>query len=1058
MFHNESFLVRWSRFFITRYRVSILILVAILIAGLWGASNNQRQDFPSIPINFLYVTSVYPGASPADVEREVLIPLEQAATAIEGVDYVRSTAGNSFGSLEVFIESGNFTDTVASTLTDEIGKLGLPTTVESEVQTVEAAGPAVAFGIVGKNGQDTSELLQYADIIRSRLETASPEIRSVEVSPTNEYEVQITLDGEKLTQNNLSYDLVKGAIQSQIVSLPGGSVDTSEGRKESITVNAPIKSLGDIEKIQLGRVQLSDVATIIRAPKDSEQAHFVGYVKDGEPFAKESVYLLVSKKSDGDVVRISQATHEEINNIKKAGIIPDDIDIVTGYDISPYVSDQIDSLLNNGLFGLGLILVVLLFFINLRTALVVALIIPTAFLVTLFVLVAINYSLNILTLFAMILTLGILVDNAIVIAEGMVHELEKGVTKKEAALTSVKKLGPAVTAATLTTIVVFIPFASIGGIMGDFLKYIPYTIMIVLAVSYLLAISITPLLGWWILKEQTYEDRRKAVIKKWEKILLIPAFIHKGQNIIDWLSRGYRAMMRTIYPSRWRKLVVIVVTIVLLGISFGYFAPMLEFEQFPSKDGSNIQVDLTFPAGTPFEIKKEAFLKVQNEIIELPYFHTFYTFGNTVFATFVDPVDRTDDMTIFDIENQLTQRIDTIQEDIGDDIDVIGKAVSYGPPADAYDITVEFLGNNSDSLTNAVDDLESFVSEKEGIKEIYHGPRESLVSSIDVNLNQDKLAQNGVNSLVAAGTINAIFTPQNIGTIVVREDGVSDEVVINFSEQSTDSVDDLRTLFIPSATRGVVQLTDVSDVNQVENPVSIRRLKGNRVATFSLALEEDTDRAILDKEIRDYLTEDKLTSFGLPKDGISYGGEFAAFESDYSRLQIVFLLAMLAVYLILVYQFNSYFQPALILFAVPLALIGVFPGLFTVGSTLNMISGLGVIALVGIVVNDAIVFIATFNRYKIEYPDEGMSERLVRSGYTRFKPIFSTSITTIGGILPLTIYDPFWTGLGTAIIAGLIFSTLGTLIVIPVLYSMWCSVGSWLKNKLSRNKVPSQVM
>lgn len=245
-----------------------------------------------------------------------------------------------------------------------------------------------------------------------------------------------------------------------------------------------------------------------------------------------------------------------------------------------------------------------------------------------------------------------------------------------------------------------------------------------------------------------------------------------------------------------------------------------------------------------------------------------------------------------------------------------------------------------------------------------------------------------------------------------------------------------------------MKLSDVSDITQVEKPNSIKRLENKRVATVSVELKENADQAALDAEIKDYLTEDKLVALGLEKDGVTYGGEFSAFESDYSSLQIVFLLAMLAVYLILVYQFNSYFQPALIMFAVPLALIGVFPGLLLIGSSLNMISGLGVIALVGIVVNDAIVFISTFNRYKEEHPDDNMYQRLVRTGYTRFKPIFSTSITTIGGILPLTLTDPFWTGLGTSVISGLIFSTIGTLIAIPVLYSIFCSV----RYKFSRKK------
>jgi len=492
-----------------------------------------------------------------------------------------------------------------------------------------------------------------------------------------------------------------------------------------------------------------------------------------------------------------------------------------------------------------------------------------------------------------------------------------------------------------------------------------------------------------------------------------------------------------------------------MAVSFGYFAPRLEFEQFPSKDGDNIQVDVSFPAGTPFKEKKEVFVKVQDKLVQLPHFQSFYTFGNIIWATFTQPIDREDNMTIFEIEEQYDQKLDEVRAEISEDIVITPQASSYGPPLDQFDIVVNFLGTDKEALTKAVDDLELFLQNKEGIEEIQNGPRQLLVPAIEVNLNQDKLAKKGVNSLAAASTINAIFAPQNIGSMIIREDGLSDEVIINFSTESTDSVDDLKNLLVPSNTGGLVKLSEVADIDQVENPVSTRRLKNKRVATVSLALTEGTDRAAFDKEIKDYLSEEKLLSLGLPKDGVSYGGEFSAFETDFSNLQIVFVLAILAVYLILVWQFYSYMQPALIMVAIPLALIGVFPGLLLVGSTLNMISGLGVIALIGIVVNDAIVLIATYNRYKEEHPEDNTLERLVRAGHTRFKPIFSTSITTIGGILPLTILDPFWTGLGTSIIAGLVFSTIGTLIAMPMLYSIIVSAYKKIARRKSSNNPSS---
>ncbi|XOU94827.1 MAG: efflux RND transporter permease subunit [Candidatus Kerfeldbacteria bacterium] len=1050
---NESFMTRWSKFFITRYRISILILITIVIAGIWGVTNNQRQDFPSVPINFIFVSAVYPGASPADVEQQVVVPIEQIATTMDTVDYVRSSTRNSFAHIQIILTDSSKIDESITTLTNEINKLRLPSEVETTIQTVDAAGPSIALGLVGNNDQTTEELLQYATAVKTELESSSNDIDRIEISPTNEYVIKITLDAAELSKYQLSYELIKSVIQSQIISLPGGSVEDELGIKKSITINAPIQTLEDIQNINLGRVSLKDVATITRSPKNIDSAHYVGYNKDEESFAKESVYFMVFKKDNGDVINIFNSVNEKIDEIEKSDILPDDINLVVSYSIAPYVKNQLDSLLNNGYIGLILILIVLLFFINLRTALVVALVIPIVILISLFLMKLLDFTLNILTLFAMILTLGILVDNAIVIAEGMVHELEKGAKKVQAALIAVRKLGPAVLAATLSTIVVFIPFANLGGIMGDFLKFIPFTIMLIIATSYFVALTIMPLLGSWILKEETYEERRAQKVKPWQKMLIIPAIIHYGQNAINNLTIAYANMMKKIFNKTYLKIGVIAFMAILLVISFGLFAPKLPFEQFPSKDGANIQTDFTFPSGMAFEDKEEVFIQVQNEIITLPYFETFYTFGDTIYATFTEPVDRHDNTEIFDIEVILDKNLDKIRSNISDDISIKAQAVTFGPPVSEYDIVVEFLGNTDESLANATNDLINFLNEDGSVSKIYNEREELLIPSIEVELNSANLTRLGVNSMIAAGTINSTFSPQNIGSVAVTSNGQSDDIIIEFSDLSTDSIDDLNNIIIPSTTRGFVKLSEVAEVKNVETPISITRLDGERAATINIAVNENADVALLNTKIIDYLTENKLEEYGLTKDGVKYGGEYSEFTGDFENLQIIFLLAMVAVYLILVWQFYSYFQPALILFAVPLALIGVFPGLMLVGSSLNMISGLGVIALVGIVVNDAIVLIAAFNRYRQEFPEETMTELLVRTGRSRFKPIFSTSITTIGGILPLTIYDPFWTGLGTAIITGLVFSTIGTLVAIPVLYSLADSAGKFCKRMVIKKKV-----
>lgn len=1042
MTSHENWTERLAHFFINRYRISILILLAIVAAGIWGMTTNQRQDFPKIPVNIVVVTAIYPGASPADVEQAILIPIEQAAKNIDGVSRVRSTAGNSYGSVVATLENTGSIPEISSKLTDEIGKLGLPSNVDTKVDTVDAAGVSQALGIVSTNGMSIDDLLQYASTVKTRLEASSAELKKIEIVPDNTFSINIQLDAAKFAASGMTFDVLKGLVQSYIVSLPGGSISMEDGSKQTITVSAAAQNIEDLRKLPLGRVTLGDVATISRVPAEDNSAHYIGYTDTEGSYAREAVYLLVYKKDQGDIINLSHDISAEIEQIQKDGVLPEGTSIVSAYDNAPYVEDQLSSLLQNGLYGLILVAIVLLFFIDLRTSLLVALIIPLTFLTTIFVLPVIGFSLNILTLFGMIFTLGIIVDNAIVIAQGMKHEIERGKTRRDAALISVRKFGLAVTASTLTTVFAFIPFAFLGGIIGDFLKFIPYTVLIMLTSSYLMAICITPLLGSWILKQQTYEERRQEKLKRWEKILVLPALIHRAQNFVDWMSRSYGTLMHWVYKKKTRMILTVSATIIMLAVSIIVFAPKLSFEQFPTTDSDTMQVNYSFPAQITLERQKEILQQSMDLIVDLPYFKTFYFFGNTVYANFEKPINRPDGKTIHQISDQFNEEVATVLANAGDGVDIKSFGTSYGPPESQYDLEVQFLGNDRGTLAKAADDLQAFLTDYEGVEKTSNSTKDLLVPAVQVKLDETKLTQNGVNPLVAAGTVNAIYAPQKIGSATFRSDGVSDDVEITFTGVGTDSIEGLRALPVPSA-RGVVRLDQVATVESQETTVNIQRLDSQRVATVGVIVADGTDAATIDAAVKNYLTPEKLESYGLAKDGVSYGGEFADFGTDYSRLQIVFILALIAVYLILVYQFNSFWQPTMIMFTIPLALIGVFPGLVIVHSSINMVSGLGIVALIGIVVNNAIVFITTYNRYRADEPDASPRDVLVKSGMARLQPIFATTITTIGGVLPITIFDPFWTGLGTALIAGLAFSTVGTLIFIPIFIETTNRIKQW---------------
>lgn len=1060
------FLAQWTKFFIDKYKVSILFLIAIIIAGMWGLANIQRQDFPAIESNYIIVQAKYIGASATDVEKDILIPVEQVLNNKDGVKSVRSSASANFGSIMIERDTSDGNNEAQNEINEDIANLGLPQDAEVKAETLDVAGVSMVLGVVNEGENDISfaDLLKQAEKIKSRIESASTDIKKVELLPENEFQVQIKLDSGKMVEKSLDYNSVSNIIKSYITNIPGGSIK-EENRNISININKSVLNIEDLRELKINGVKLDEIADIERNPVNDQSLTFGGYKVDGETKTNDAIYLLIYKNDDGDIIRLADSVMTEVENLQEDNLLLSGVRVRTLYNLAPSINQQIKSLVDNGILGLIVILIVLLFFINLRTAIVVSLIIPLAFLITLFILPLLGYSLNILTLFAMILTLGILVDNAIVIAEGMAYEMHRGATKYEAGILAVKNLGPAVTAATITTIIAFIPFSQLPGIMGDFLKYIPYTVIIMLSVSYFLAITITPLLGKWILKDKDAKDEfadtekenaehctKSPIVNmpKWQKYLIIPILISWGQSLIDKLNMYYCKLMHWILKEKKRKTIVIVITLILIGISVGYFAPKLQFEQFPSKDGSNLSISYKFPVNATYKEKKEIIKRVNENIIDLPYFEKFYNYRNATQIELTDPALRNDNLTIFDIREQLIDKIDEIKKDVNPDIDIKVDNVSYGPPASEYDTVVEFLSSNTLDLEKASEELAQFLDQNDKVETFENVLKEGLVKNIDVKLRDDKLQEYNISPLTVSGIINATFSDANIGSIPEGNNGISNDVVLGYNKESINSIDKLKDILVPvvqnnTANFGInnyelvsrptiVRLNDIADIDEVDKPVSISRYKSRRVATTNVSLKEGVDVKAFEQEIKDRFDNNKLRELGLEKDSLTFGGQFAEFQSDYSNLQIVFILAIILVFLVLVFQFNSYSQPLLIMTTIPLALIGVFPGLYIIDPSINLVSGLGIIALVGIVVNDAIVFIDTMNRFSKENTEISTANNLVKTGFTRLKPIFSTSITTIAGILPLTIVDPFWTGLGVAIIFGLVFSTIGTLVVVPVIY------------------------
>lgn len=1061
---NLNFFAKWAKFFIEKYKITIIFLITLGVLGIWGTYNNQRQDFPSITINYAFISAVYPGASPETIANEAIKPIERAIKDQPEIKSIRSSASPNFGM--IIVELNTFDkekiEKLNSDFSNIIDGLTLPEEVETQVSSESsAAGPSLVY-VLSSDTLPFNDILDQAPRVKDYLEQASDEIKEVQLMPDADFEVRVVFDADKLKSRSLNVVTVKQIITSYLSVLPGGSVkDTGSKTKKQITIQNPTSSLEDIKNIPLptGGV-ITDIADVFRQPSTEDVIAMAGFLKDEKgTYDDETIYLMFIKQDDGDIINMKKDVDVALDKIYDEDVISDAYNIDLVLDSSKEVQLEIDSLLRNGIIGLIAIILVFMFFIDIRIGIVVGIIIPFAFLATLFVLNQIGFTLNVLTLFAMILTLGILVDNAIVIAEGVVHRMNKyKESKAQAAIGAIHDLGPAVTSATATTIVVFIPAANMGGIMGEFMKYIPLTIIVMMFVSYFLAISITPLLSRWILKQETENERSKRQVSGWRKILILPYLVLMGQRFLNNVVKLYGKIMKDIYKSKFKKILVIAITILMLAGSLGIAASgKIPGSQFPITDSPRFAISTEFPPGTPFETQKDIMTDLFKESSQVPYFEGAYLYEN-INVIITEPTKRSKDKktTVFTIVEDLDKKIQYIRDKAPQGSHITVDAQSYGPPSSGYDVILEVKDEDPVILKKAIEDIDAFVRAKGEtddytIERISNELSDELVPSVDITFKKDKLKEYGISPLTTSLIVNSVFSKSEIGKVSIRKDGVQDNIVLLFNNGSKGSIDKLKEMMIPTAAASaqpsapgsptapaLVRLDDIADVSLIDKAQSIHFIDSERSVSYSIDLDipKDNKSGAVQKfetELKDYLSPEKLDELGLGKESIGYGGFASEFQTDMSKLQFVFLIAILAVYLILVFQFGSYIQPVLILFAIPLAFIGVFPGLLLTKSSIDMISGLGIIALVGIVVNDAIVFVDYFNRQVKKHPEQSLAETLVYTGKVRFKPIFSTSVTTIAGILPLAIREPFWTGLGTAVVAGLIFSTAGNLIVLPIL-------------------------
>lgn len=1090
-------------------RTSIFILVIIItIFGISSYSSLPREASPDVQIPLVIVSTPYFGVSPEDIESLITQPLEKEINTISEVKKLTSASYEGYSLIQVEFESGYDIDDALQKVRDKVEKAEpeLPSDVEKpEIIEINISEfPIMTYNISGPIG--LVKLKDIADDLKDEIENIEG-VLEVKISGGLEREVKVDVDINKLIHYNIRFDDIIEAIENENRTIPGGSIDLD---RQSFLVRIPgefdkpyiVQDL--VVKLQDGKpIYVKDVADVSYAFKDRSTYARVNGI--------EAVTLNISKRVGANIIDIADKVKSIMADARKN--FPEGIVFNLTVDQSEDIKQSNRNLENNIFSGLVLVLIVLLFFLGIRNAFFVAIAIPLSMLISFTLLSALGYTLNFIVLFSLILALGMLVDNAIVVIENIYKFMEEGYNLIRAAKEATAEVAWPISTSTLTTVLAFSPLLFWPGVIGDFMKYLPITLIITLSSSLFVALVVNPVFASKYMKVEHPEDEPvtffQKIIHPVNKIthffvdIMLPRTLTTYEEFLKKSIGEKRDPNQKVHKRNWLGLGatffliilvmagvgnpqipnVLVLTIsILLGVAiiFLFINPRLrvlsgtvlllifisliyrEFdhgvELFPDVDPPRVYISVESPTGTNIDMSNkiaksvEEKLKKFTEVDVKEYVANVGSSNNpfdaggsvpnksTITVQFVDYEDRQQSST------QTTNEIrDAVLDIAGADIKV--EKEDMGPPV-GMPVNIEISGDDFQMLGKLAQQAKEIVEDVPGVVDLdndYDVGR----PEVRVVIDREKAAIFDMNTSIIANNIRTAVNGFEASKYRVEEEEY--DITVRLKEAQRNNIEALQNLRInyndKQGNTLSVPLTSVAEITRDKGPGAIRRKDMKRVVTVSSNVEEGYNSAeVLGNVIK------KLDGFELPPDyKIEFTGENEEQEKASEFLGQAFMTALLSIFLVLVIQFNSLSQPLIIMAAVVISLIGVLVGLTLFGMAFGIImTGIGVISLAGVIVNNNIVLIDYINILRRR--GQNVRDAVINAGMRRFRPVTLTAITTILGLIPLTfgfgfdIYSfsfqsggvdaDFWRQMGVAVIFGLLFGTVLTLIIVPVIYSV----------------------
>ncbi|MCE7056204.1 efflux RND transporter permease subunit [Algoriphagus sp. AGSA1] len=1002
-----------SDFAVKNYQFTLIIFLMAIAIGSTTFFNMPRSEDPVIEAPQFPVVVVYPGASPEDMEELVVDPLEKVIYGLEDIKRIKTEIQD--GVAVIFVEY-NYNKDVNEKyqeLVREVNSLRpeLPQDIYSiEIRKVRPSDVNILQLAMISENASKEQMKHYADRLQDVLEKIN-ELKKVEIHGIPAQIVRIELSLDKISEMNIPLNAIIGSIQSELANIPGGSVEAGT-KTFNVKTSGNYTSASEVEETiifsyQGKNIALKDVATVHYDFED--QTHLTrlnGY---------RSLFITAAMKEGNNISSLQKKYLAVLESFRSE--LPENIALVTAFDQADYVNRRLSGLGTDFLIAIGLVFITLLPLGN-RASLIVMISIPLSLAIGLVLLNAFGFGLNQLSIVGLVVALGLLVDDSIVVVENIERWIREGHSRMDAALLATKQISVSVVGCTVTLIIAFMPLVFLPEGSGDFIRSLPLAVIMSVLASMLVSLTIIPFLASRILKEHGgTENRILAFVQK---------AIHKSYAPI--LEMALKMPVRTLMIAGG----IFVASLVLF--------PIIGFSLFPPSEKPQFLINITTPLQSNLSTTDLVAREVEAELSQIPQLMNFSTNvgkGNPrIYYNEIPENERTDYAQIFvqlDPATTPPQKMALIEELKSKFIDYAGakievKNFEQGPPVTAP-VEVRISGGNLDTLRRLATQVEAMLKDTEGTLYI-NNPISNLKTDIKVDIQKDKARQLGINIADIDRTVRLAIAGLNLGSFT-DEFGDERDILITSPRAAKATLANFDGLHINNQQGAGIPLSQVADLKLESSNLSIDHF--NKIRSVSLSAFVDPNY-LNDRVINEVIA--KMEVMDLPE-GYSYtmGGEYETRQESFAGFNTVIIVTVFLFIAVLILLFKTFKSTIIVLSVIPLGMVGALVALWVTGNSLSFVAIIGLIALAGIEVKTSILLVDFTNQLRLE--GKALNEAIREAGEVRFLPIVLTTVTAIGGLIPIAIStNPLISPLAIVLIGGLISSTLLSRIVTPVMYKL----------------------